>query len=153
MKTYVTIILAAVLVSACGSKELSSSNTRPAASIQSPSKVESSQTAVSQPTGGAPVEFTYGGITADKANISYKIKVNTDKPIEEVHLAFKATDAGGKVLDQTMIAWQNIVKSTRQPIEKGKTYEDTSAIDPATAKVECSLKEVVFKDGTTWKAK
>ena len=153
MKSFVTLVLAAVFLAGCSSKP-ASTYTQPAAGAQStPAKVESSQTAASQPAGGAPVEFTYGGITADKANISYKIKVNTDKPIEEVHLAFKATDAGGKVLDQTTIAWQNIVKSTRQPIEKGKTYEDTSAIDPATAKVECSLKEVVFKDGTTWKSK
>ena len=153
MKSYTTLVLAAVFLAGCSSKP-ASTDTQPVANAQStPSKVESSQTAESQPTGSAPVEFTYGGITADKANISYKIKVNTDKPIAEVHLAFKAMGAGGKVLDQTTIAWQNIVKSTRQPIEKGKTYEDTSAIDPATAKVECSLKEVVFKDGTTWKSK
>ena len=153
MKSYISLVFAAIFAAGCSNKP-ASTNTQPAAGARStPAKAESSQTAASQPARGAPVEFTYGGITADKANISYKIKVNTDKPIEEVHLAFKATDAGGKVLDQTMIAWQNIVKSTRQPIEKGKTYEDTSAIDPATAKVECSLKEVVFKDGTTWKAK
>lgn len=153
MKSYTTLVLAAVFIAGCSDKP-ASTDTQPVAGAQStPAKAESSQTAASQPTGGAPVEFTYSGITADKTNISYKIKVTTDKPIEEVHLAFKATDAGGKVLDQTMIAWQNIVKSTQQPIEKGKTYEATSAIDPATAKVECSLKEVVFKDGTTWKSK
>jgi hypothetical protein len=153
MKSYILVVLAAVFIAGCSNKP-ASTDTQPAAAAQStPSKAASSQTAASQPASGAPVEFTYGGITADKANISYKIKVNTDKPIEEVHLAFKATDAGGKVLDQSTIAWQNIVKSSRQPIEKGKTYEDTSAIDPAAAKVECSLKEVVFKDGTTWKSK
>ena len=153
MKSYITLVLAAVFIAGCSNKP-ASRETQPAVAAQAtPSKTESSQTAASQPAGGAPVELTYGGITADKANISYKIKVNTDKPIDEIHLAFKATDAGGKVLDQTTIAWQNIVHSTRQPIEKGKTYEDTSAIDPAAAKVECSLKEVVFKDGTTWKSK
>ena len=153
MKSHLMLVLAAVFVAGC-SNQPASTNTPPAAGAQStPSKTDSSQTAAAQPAGGAPVEFTYGGITTDKANISYKIKVNTDKPIEEVHLALKETNAGGKVLDQTTIAWQNIVHSTRQPIEKGKTYEDTSAIDPAAARVECSLKEVVFKDGTTWKAK
>ena len=153
MRTHLTLVLAAIFVAGC-SNQPASTNTPPTAGAQStPAKAESSQTAASQPLAGAPVEFTYGGITADKANISYKIRVNTDKPIEEVHLTLKETNAGGKVLDQTTIAWQNIVHSTRQPIEKGKTYEDTSAIDPAAAKVECSLKEVVFKDGTTWKAR
>lgn len=153
MKTYVTIILAAVLVSACGSKEPSSSNTQPAASTQSPSKIESSQSTASESTSGAPVEFIYGGITPDKTSISYKIKVNTDKPIEEVHLALKETDAGGKVVEQTTIAWQNIVHSTQQPIEKGKTYEAQTSLDPGATKAECTLKEVIFKDGTRWTAR
>lgn len=153
MKTYVMVILAAVLVSACGNKQPSSStNSQPAASTQPPSKVGSSQPAASQ-TSGEPVEFIYGGITPDKTSISYKIKVNTDKAIDEVHLALKETDAGGKVVEQTTIVWQNIVHSTRQPIEKGKTYEDQTALDPGATKAECSLKEVVFKDGTRWKAK
>lgn len=152
MKTYFTIILAAVFVSACGSKEpSSSSNTQSTASTQSmPAKAESPQTTASESTSGAPVEFIYGGITPDKTSISYKIKVNTDKPIEEVHLALKETDAGGKVVEQTMIAWQNIVHSTQQPIEKGKTYEDQMSLDPTATKAECTLKEVIFKDGTRW---
>ena len=153
MKTYVPIILAAVLVSACGNKEPSSSNTRPAASTQSPSKTEGPQSPTSQTTSGAPVEFFYGGITPDKANVSYKIKVNTDKPIDEVHLALKETDGKGKVVEDTTIVWQNIVGSTRRPIEKGKTYEDQTPLDPAAVKAECTLKEVVFKDGTRWTAK
>ena len=155
MKTYFTIILAAVLVSACGSKEpSSSSNTQSSAATQStPAKAESSQTTASESTSGAPVEFIYGGITPDKTSISYKIKVNTDKPIEEVHLALKETDAGGKVVEQTTVAWQNIVHSHQQPIEKGKTYEAETPLDPAATKAECSLKEVIFKDGTRWSAK
>jgi hypothetical protein len=155
MKTYITIILAAVFVSACGSKEpSSSSNTQSTAASQStPAKTQSSQSTTSESTSEAPVEFTYGGITPDKTSISYKIKVNTDKPIEEVHLALKETDNGGKVVEQTMIAWQNIVHSTQQPIEKGKTYEAQTPLDPAATKAECKLKEVVFKDGTRWTAK
>ena len=154
MKAYATIILAAVLVSACVSKEPSSSNPQPAAGAQStPAKAESSQTAASQPVGGAPVEFTFGGITPDKTNISYRIKVNTDKPIDKVHLALKEMDAAGKVLEQTAIVWQNIVGSTRKPIENGKTYEDQTPLDPGATKVECSLKEVIFKDGSRWSVK
>lgn len=154
MKTYLTIILAALLVSACGSKEPSSSNTQPAASTQAtPAKAVSSQTTASESTSGAPVEFIYGGITPDKANVSYKIKVNTEKPIDEVHLALKEMDGKGKGVEDTTVVWKNIVGSTRRPIENGKTYEDQTALDPAAVKAECSLKEVVFKDGTRWTAK
>ena len=153
MKTCFTIILAAVLVSACGSKEPSSSNTQPAASTQSPSKIEGPQSPTSQTTSGAPVEFFYGGITPDKTSISYKIKVNTDKPIDEVHLALKEMDAKGKAVENTTIVWQNIVGSTRRPIENGKSYEDQTPLDPAAVKAECTLKEVVFKDHTRWTAK
>jgi len=91
VKTYIALILAAAFLSACGSKQPSSTNTQLATGAQStPSKVGSSQSSASQTTSGAPVEFTYGGITPDKDSVSYKIKVNTDKPIEEVHLAGSA---------------------------------------------------------------
>jgi hypothetical protein len=154
MKTYIGLFLAAALFSACSNTQPSEpSNARPAASPQStPAKTQSSQSAASESTSGAPVEFFYGGITPDKTSISYKIRVNTDKPIEEVHLALKETDAGGKVVEQTMIAWQNIVRSHQQPIEKGKTYEAETPLDPAATKAECTLKEVIFKDGTRWTA-
>ena len=98
------------------------------------------------------MEFTYGGITPDKDSVSYKIKVNTDKPIEEVHLALKETDAGGKTVEQTTVVWQNIVRSTQQPIENGKTYEAQTVLDPGAVKAQCTLKEVIFKDGTRWTA-
>ena len=155
MKTYIGLFLAAALFSACSNTQTSApGNAQSPASRQStPAKTQSSPSAASESTGAAPVEFFYGGITPDKTSISYKIKVNTDKPIEEVHLALKETDAGGKVVEQTMIAWQNIVHSTQQPIEKGKTYEDQMALDPAATKAECTLKEVVFKDGTRWTAR
>lgn len=155
MKTYIGLFLVAALFSACSNTQPSEpGNTQSTASTQStPAKTQSSQSTAAESTSGAPVEFIYGGITPDKTSVTYKIKVNTDKPIEEVHLALKETDAGGKVVEQTMIAWQNIVRSTRQPIEKGKTYEDQMALDPAATKAECSLKEVIFKDGTRWTAR
>lgn len=99
------------------------------------------------------MEFIYDGITPDKENISYKIKVNTDRSIDEVHLALKEMDSKGKVVESTDIAWQNIVGSTRRPIEKGKTYEDKTPLDPTAVKAECSLKEVIFKDGARWSPK
>ena len=152
MKTYIGLFLAAALFSACSNTQPSApGNAQSPASPQSTTaKTQGSPSAASESTGAAPVEFFYGGITPDKTSISYKIKVNTDKPIEEVHLALKETDAGGKVVEQTMIAWQNIVHSTQQPIEKGKTYEAQTPLDSAATKAECSLKEVIFKDGTRW---
>ena len=155
MKTCITIILAAAVFSACSSnKQTSESSNTPStvATQATPAKTASSP-AASEPTSGAPVEFFYGGIMPDKESVSYKIKVNTDKPIEEVHLALKETDNGGKVVEQTTIAWQNIVRSTQQPIEKGKTYEAQTPLDPSATKAECTLKEVIFKDGTRWAAK
>jgi hypothetical protein len=100
----------------------------------------------------APVELVSSGLSPDKAHVSYKIKVNSDKPINEVHLNLKETDGQGKVVVETTLVWANIVHSTRQPIEKGKTYEDDSALSPGAVAAECSLKEVVFKDFTRWSA-
>jgi hypothetical protein len=113
--------------------------------------VENSQAAASQPATEAPVEFIYGGITPDKA-ISYKIKVNTNKPILEVHMKLKEMDASGKVLFDGDLVWQNIVHSTEQPIEQGKTYDATMMLPVGAVKVECSFKEVIFKDYTRWSA-
>ncbi len=112
-----------------------------------PGKIESAESPSSQTTGKAPVEFTFGGITP-KHEIAYKIKVNTAKPIEEVHMSLKETDASGKVLFDGDLIWQNIQHSTRQPIEQGKTYEVTTYLRPESVKVECSLKEVFFTDHT-----
>ena len=151
MRTYILIILAAALLSACGTSS-STTTTGTAASPQSSSQSGGSQSAASQ-AGGAPVELTSCGLTADKQNVSYKIKVNTAQPIEEVHVALKELDAAGKVLGQMPLVWKNIVGSTRQPIESGKTYEDQSPLEPGVAKIDCSLGEVVFKDGTSWKPK
>ena len=116
------------------------------------SVVENSQAATSLTTPEAPVEFTYGGIAPDKVKITYKIKVNTDKPIEEVHMSLKEMDANGKVLTDTTLIWQNIVHSIRQPIEQGKTYENYTMLNPGAVKAECSLKEVIFADFTRWSA-
>jgi hypothetical protein len=100
----------------------------------------------------APVDLTVLGMSQDKTNVSYKIKVNSNKPIEEVHLALKEMDGTGKVVADTTLVWQNIVGSTRKPIESGMTYEDHSTLDADVIKAEVSLKEVVFKDGTRWTA-
>src|SRR5258708_7274459 len=154
MKIYIALILAAALFSACSNKQPSeSSNTLSNAGTQStPSKAENSQK-TSESTSGAPIEFTYLGITPDKANISYTIKVNTDKPISQVDLAVKETDDSGKVLMDTTMLWQNIVKSVQQPIENGKTYDVKDYLYPGATKAECKLKSVVFEDHSSWSPK
>jgi hypothetical protein len=116
------------------------------------STVENSQANASPATGEAPAEFTYDGIAPDKAKIVYKIKVNTDKPVKEVHMNLKEMDASGKVLVENTLIWKNIVHSTEQPIEQGKTYEDYTMLNPGAVKAECSLAEVIFKDFTRWSA-
>jgi hypothetical protein len=123
-----------------------------AAAFLALSAVETSQ-AVSAPVAAeAPVEFTYGGIAPDKSKITYKIKVNTDKPIKEVHMNLKEMDASGKVLVENTLVWKNIVHSTAQPIEQGKTYEDNTMLNPGAVKAECSLAEVIFADFSRWSA-
>jgi hypothetical protein len=98
------------------------------------------------------VDVTCKGLSADKGSVAYTIAVHSPKPIEEVHFRLKTLDDGGKTLADDMLVWQNIVKSARQPIEDGKSYDDASSVDPGAARAECALKEVVFKDGTMWRA-
>jgi hypothetical protein len=103
--------------------------------------------------GERPVEFTYLGITPDKESISFEIKVNTSKPVSQVDIGIKYMDDGSsKVLEETTYAWQNIVKSVRKPIEKGKTYEAEGYLPQGATKAECILKRVIFEDGSRWDA-
>jgi hypothetical protein len=123
-----------------------------AAAFLALSTVQNFQSAAAPTTAGAPVEFTYGGIAPDKTKFVYTIKVNTDKPIKEVHMNHKEMDADGKVLVDSTLIWRNIVHSTEQPIEQGKTYEDYTMLNPGAVKAECSLAEVIFQDFTRWSA-
>ena len=116
------------------------------------SPADNSHAADSPTAGEAPVEFTYGGIAPDKTKFTYKIKVNTDKPIHEVHMNHKELDASGKVLVENTLIWRNVVHSTAQPIEQGKTYDDYTMLEPGAVKAECSLAEVIFADFTRWSA-
>jgi hypothetical protein len=83
--------------------------------------IDSSQAAAPPTNAEAPVEFTYVGIAPNKTEFLYTIKVNTDKPIKEVPLKLKDLDASGTALTDTTLVWRNIVHSTPQPIEQGKT--------------------------------
>ena len=100
----------------------------------------------------APVEYTFLGIDKAASSVRYRIKINTPKPVQEVHIAAKFIAADGKVVNDTTLVWQNIVHSKRQPIENGKSYDDTSYLFPNTVRVESKLQRVVFSDGTRWEA-
>lgn len=97
----------------------------------------------------APVEFIYLGLTADKEHVRYRVKITTDKPVEQVDIGLRYVDKGGKVVEERVI-WQNIVRSKRQPIVKGETYDAESYVPPEATRVECKLLRVVFKDFSTW---
>ncbi len=150
------LFAAVILLAGCAKNEPGASSNTVAPTNQAEATrtrtADTKTTAVADPN-APPVEFTFLGITPDKQDIAYRIKVNTAKPIEEVHLALKELDASGKAVENTTLIWQNIVHSTRQPIESGQTYEDKSYVDPKATKVECVLKEVVFKDNTRWSPK
>jgi hypothetical protein len=160
----ITIMLAAALASCSSAPQKSSVNETANASpsptitpqvhITPPVKTETSETTTpsTETATSAPVEFTYTGVTPDKESISYKIRVNTPRPISQVDIAVKYLDAQGQVVSETTRAWQNIVKSKKQPIEQGKTYEVTDDLEEGPTRAECKLKRVFFTDGTNWSA-
>lgn len=157
MKTLFMLMTIAVFFTACSNapQKPAPANTSPVSvnTTTQDAKLEPSEPVSKPVSTDAPVQFIYSGITPDKENFAYKIKVNTDKPITQVDIAFKAYDEKGKVTDDTTVIWQNIVKATIQPIEQGKVYEATAYLEPGSTKVDASLHRVVFKDGSTWSAK
>ena len=118
------------------------------AATQSPTATPSPATV----SGERPVEFTYVGVTPDKESVAYKIKVTSAKPISQVDLNMKYMDDKGGVVDETTYAWQNIVKSKRNPIESGQTYEVKDPLPEGATRAEITLKRVHFQDGTRWEA-
>jgi hypothetical protein len=162
MKLLISAIASVVLFAGCATKqENSNAGNSPAPANQAAAGnaekatqgSSTSATNTGAKTDGNPVEFTCLGLSADKTHFSYRVKVNTDKPISQVDIEVKSVDAKGKSSTETFL-WQNIVKSTQQPIEKGKTYDvDENAVAEGTTKVECKMKRVVFVDGTSWSPK
>jgi hypothetical protein len=155
MKRVSVLIALAMLLTGCGKQE-SVNNTSTVVKTAETTKPET-PTPASTPTPATnnaerPIEFTYLGITPDKQHIHYKIKVLTAKPISQVDLGIKYTDDDGKVLEDTTLIWQNIIKSKREPIEQEKTYDVEDYMTPGTTHAEVILKRVVFEDGTYWNA-
>ena len=159
MKLLISAIASVALLVACTAKSENSGNSSAQASQATAGNAEkarqgssTSGTNSSAKTDGNPVEFTCFGLSADKTHFSYRVKVNTDKPISQVDIELRSVDDKGKSSTDTVI-WQNIVKSTQKPIEKGKTYDADASVEEGTTKVECKLKRVVFADDTTWSPK
>ena len=121
---------------------------RPKIESVSPTPTASPVTKDNEP----PVEVTYLGVSPGKESVSYQIKIKTGEPINQVDLGVRYLDDVGKVLDETTYAWQNVVKSVRQPIEKGKTYEVKDELPEGATRAEYVLKRVIFQNGTRWSA-
>ena len=159
MKLFILAIASLALLTGCATKQESSSagnSSAPANQAAGGNAKNATQgssrsvTNASAKMDANPVEFTCLGLSADKTHFSYRVKVNTDKPISQIDIEVKSVDNKGKSSTDTFL-WQNIVKSTQQPIEKGKTYDvDENAVAEGTAKVECKMKRVVFVDSTSW---
>lgn len=98
-----------------------------------------------------PVEFTDGGMSASKKEVHLKYKINADH-VAQVDVLVRCLDATGKQLSADTYIWKNIVTSKKQPIDKGKSYEDDCDLEPGTVKVETKLQRVFFVDGKKWDA-
>lgn len=160
MKLFAVFVFLSILLAGCGggSREVRVNNSSTTTETKLP---ETARTETPTPTATPvtetaeterPIEFAYLGVTPSKDAIAYKIKVNTAKPISQVDLDVKYMDDGGKVIDETTYAWQNIVKSVRKPIERGKTYDVEDNLPEGATKAEVTLKRVIFEDGTRWNA-
>jgi len=154
MKTLLTVIALLLLLGGCTNKTENSNGPAAPANQTASGNTEKpvKDGSPSATNAGEPVDFTCLGLSADKTHFSYRVKVNTDKGISQVDIEVKTVDQKGKASTQTYL-WQNIVKSTRQPIEKGKTYDVDESVEEGTNRVECKIKRVVFADGTSWSPK
>jgi hypothetical protein len=163
MRTLTILIILSVFLTGCGggNRDAASVNNTvtPTATRETDltiTEMSPAPTATPSPatkTGDAPVEFTFLGVAPDKETASYKIKVKTSEPIGQVDLGVKYLKEDGTVLEETTFAWQNVVKSARQPIENGKTYEVKDYLPEGATKAEYTLKRVIFQNGTRWEAR
>ncbi|MDT4966134.1 MAG: hypothetical protein QOJ64_871 [Acidobacteriota bacterium] len=155
-RAFVALLLPLPLLGCGGSQQNTPYNNSSPTTVVNQSSTPAAPTPTATPSSPTsqdkerPIEFTYLGITPDKQNIRYRIKVNTAKQISQVDLGVKFTDESGKVLDETTLIWQNIVRSKQQPIEKDKTYDVEGYLSEGATKAEVVLKRVVFADGTYW---
>lgn len=166
MKTLiVTVFLVAAFTSCTSAPQQASANSSstaaatptpaitPQVHVTPPPGNTTDNTVSSSETNAAPVDFTYIGTTPDNERIAYRIKVNTARPIKQVDMNFRYFDAQGKLVAVGTRSWQNIVKSTKQAIEQGKTYKVTDDLEPGAIRAEGQLMRVFFADGSTWSAK
>ena len=142
------VVVVAALLASLGWGKAEARNQPPIADGK-PSEAKPATPAPAGRSGEAPVTFEFLGLSADKEYVRYRIRVNTDKLLEQVDVRLSYTGADKKRQTETLI-WQNIVKSRQQPIEKGKAYEAEGYLGPGATAVDCRLARVVYKDMTTW---
>ena len=111
--------------------------------------LKSSAAATADQPASAPVAVEYLGLSADSEQVRYRIRVDTDKPLEQVDVELSYTGSDGKRQSETLV-WQNIVKSRKKPIETNHAYEAESYLGPGATGVNCKLARVVYRDMTTW---
>ena len=160
MRRPATLLILALLLAGCGGanqtavsvNNSTTTTTKEPLTAEKPTNTATQSATPSPIAGEPPVEFTYLGVSPDKESAAYQIKVKTTEPISQVDLGVKYLDDAGKVLEETTFAWQNVVKSVRQPIEKGKTYEVKDELPQGATKAEYTLKRVIFQNGARWSA-
>lgn len=96
-----------------------------------------------------PVTVELLGLAADKEHIRYRIHLATDKPVTQVDVGLTYNGSDGREQRATAV-WHNVERSSRQPIEKGKTYEDEAYVGRGATGVVCKVLHVVYKDMTSW---
>ena len=161
MRLLSVCLACSLILVGCGSKQANVSTDNSVTTTTEVKEVEKPKTESTSPTPTAspvaknsepPVELTYLDGGRGKESTPYKIKVNTSEPISQVDLGVKYLDDAGKVLEETTYAWQNVVRSVRQPIEKGKTYDVKDELPEGATRAEYVLKRVIFQNGTRWSA-
>src|SRR5207253_1973622 len=99
MKLLISAIASVVFLTGCAAKQEnsntgnSSATANQAAAGNAEKPTHGSSTSVTNDgakTDGNPVEFTCLGLSADKTHFSYRVKINTDKPISQVDIEVKS---------------------------------------------------------------
>ena len=96
-----------------------------------------------------PVTVECLGLGSDKESLRYRVRVSTDRPVEQADVGLVYIGVDGKEERATAV-WQNVVDAKRQPIERGKSYEAETRVGRGATGFRCRVLHVVFKDQTSW---
>src|SRR2546425_11697250 len=101
MKLLISAIASVVFLAGCATTQENSNaanssapgNQAAAGNAEKPTQGSSTSVTNGAKRDGNPVEFTCLGLSADRTHFSYRVKVNTDKPISQVDIEVKSVDA------------------------------------------------------------